>query len=142
MDGEDLRLAVYRAFAETGRAPQPSELAGQLGADVREVTAGLGELARGRYLVLGEQGQILMAHPFSAVPLGFSVMGARTLWWGGCAWDSFALPHLLRDEDDVLVATRCPACGRPHAWNVSRHARRAVARWPTSWCPPCGCGTT
>src|ERR1700744_4658244 len=58
-----------------------------------------------------------MAHPFSAVPLGFSVMGARTLWWGGCAWDSFALPHLLPDEDEVLVATRCPACWRPHAWN-------------------------
>ena len=25
-----------------------------------------------------------MAHPFSAVPLGFSVMGPETLWWGGC----------------------------------------------------------
>ena len=59
-----------------------------------------------------------MAHPFSAVPLGFSVMGARTLWWGGCAWDSFALPHLLPGEDEVLVATRCPACGLPHAWSV------------------------
>ena len=58
-----------------------------------------------------------MAHPL-AVPLGFSVMGARTLWWGGCAWDSFALPHLLPGEDEVLVATRCPACQRPHAWNV------------------------
>ena len=45
-------------------------------------------------------------------------MGTRTLWWGGCAWDSFALPHLLPGEDQVLVATRCPACGRPHAWNV------------------------
>jgi hypothetical protein len=31
MDGEDLRLAVYAAFAETGRAPQPGELAAQLG---------------------------------------------------------------------------------------------------------------
>jgi hypothetical protein len=62
-----------------------------------------------------------MAHPFSAVPLGFSVMGARTLWWGGCAWDSFALPHLLREEGEVLVATRCPACGTPHAWSVGRH---------------------
>ena len=63
MDGEDLRLAVYAAFAETGRAPRPGELAAQLGADVGEVTAGLGELARGRHLVLGEDGQILMAHP-------------------------------------------------------------------------------
>jgi hypothetical protein len=52
------------------------------------------------------------------VPLGFSVMGTRTLWWGGCAWDSFALPHLLPDEGEVLVATRCPACDRPHAWSV------------------------
>jgi Alkylmercury lyase len=59
-----------------------------------------------------------MAHPFSAVPLGFAVMGRRTLWWGGCAWDSFALPHLLPDEGEVLVCTRCPACSRAHAWNV------------------------
>ena len=117
MDAEDLRLAVYRAFAETGRAPEPDELAAKLGTEAREVAAGLAELARGRHLALGDQGQIVMAHPFSAVPLGFSVMGARTLWWGGCAWDSFALPHLLREEDEVLVATRCPACGRPHAWS-------------------------
>jgi hypothetical protein len=47
-----------------------------------------------------------MAHPFSAMPLGFSVMGARTLCWGGCARDSFALPHLLSSESEVLVATR------------------------------------
>jgi len=52
------------------------------------------------------------------VPLGFSVMGASTLWWGGCAWDSFALPQLLPGENEMLVATRCPECRRPHAWNV------------------------
>jgi hypothetical protein len=121
MDGEDLRLAVYRAFAGTGRGPDAGELAAQFGVGASEVAAGLAKLARGRHLVLGDHGQIVMAHPFSAVPLGFSVMGARTLWWGGCAWDSFALPHLLRDEDEVLVATRCPACGQPHAWNVTRH---------------------
>jgi len=121
MDAEDLRLAVYRAFAETGRAPEPGELATELGTETREVGACLAELARGRHLALGDQGQIVMAHPFSAVPLGFSVMGARTLWWGGCAWDSFALPHLLPSENEVLVATLCPACGTPHAWSVGRH---------------------
>jgi len=118
MDTEDLRLAVYRAFAETGRSPGADELAGELGVEIPVVAAGLEELARARHLVLGDQSQIVMAHPFSAVPLGFSVLGARTLWWGGCAWDSFALPHLLPGEDEVLVATRCPACGRPQAWNV------------------------
>jgi hypothetical protein len=52
---------------------------------------------------------IVMAHPFAAVPLG-----------GGCAWDSFALPHLLPVEPEVLVATRCPGCGAALAWVVDR----------------------
>ncbi|MFG2873780.1 organomercurial lyase [Streptomyces sp. NPDC048337] len=30
--------------------------------------------------------------------------------------------HLLKDEPDVLVATRCPACDTPHAWVVGREA--------------------
>jgi hypothetical protein len=45
MDREDLRLAVYRAFADTGRAPEPGELAARLGADPAVVRAGLDELA-------------------------------------------------------------------------------------------------
>ena len=60
-----------------------------------------------------------MAHLSLGRAARISVMGARTLWWGGCAWDSFALPHLLPGESEMLVATRCPACQRPHAWNVS-----------------------
>jgi hypothetical protein len=63
-----------------------------------------------------------MAHPFSSVPLGFSVMGRRTLWWGGCAWDSFAIPQLIPDDPEVLVATQCPGCGKPLAWVVNREA--------------------
>ena len=63
-----------------------------------------------------------MAHPFSSVPLGFSVMGESTLWWGGCAWDSFALPHLLTDEHDLLVATTCPNCKVALSWNLNRHS--------------------
>ena len=113
MDAEDLRLAVYRAFAETGRAPEPDELAAKLGTEAREVAAGLAGLARSRHLALGDQGQIVMAHPFSAVPLGFSVMGARTLWWA-------AAPG---------APSRCPTCCARRArcwWRPG--ARRAVAR--------------
>lgn len=118
MDLEDLRLAVYRSFAQFGRAPKAGELAEQLALDVRTLRAGLADLAHARHLVLDDAGGIVMAHPFSAVPLGFAVMGSNTLWWGGCAWDSFALPHLLPDQGEVLVSTRCPACSSPHAWNV------------------------
>jgi len=118
VDSEDLRLAVYRTFAATGREPGPAELAAQLRTGTDEVGVGLRELAAQRHVVLDDDGRIVMAHPFSAVPLGFSVMGRDTLWWGGCAWDSFALPHLLPDQGEMLVATRCPGCDRPHAWNV------------------------
>ncbi len=112
MDTEDVRLAVYRSFAGTGRAPEPGSLD----------DGALRELHEQRHIVLDRDGRIVMAHPFAAVPLGFSVMGRETLWWGGCAWDSFALPHLLPDEPEVLVATRCPGCGAPLAWVVDRHA--------------------
>ena len=120
MDLETLRLDVYRSFAERGHPPTFDELAALVDAEPAAVVAGLRELAAGRHLVLDNLGRIVMAHPFSAVPLGFSVMGRHTLWWGGCAWDSFALPHLLRDEPDVLVATRCPACDRALSWVVGR----------------------
>ena len=80
MDSEHLRLAVYRSFAQTGRAPQMRDLAEQLASDVPAVIGGLEELAVARHLVLDELGRIVMAHPFSAVPLGFSVMGTQALW--------------------------------------------------------------
>jgi hypothetical protein len=122
---EQLRVAIYRRFAADGRPPTVDELAQEheLGHD--EVSAALRELAGERHIVLGASAgssadiHIVMAHPFSAIPLGFAVMGPATLWWGGCAWDSFALPHLLPNVPDVLVATDCPACRRPHAFRVN-----------------------
>ncbi|MGH8937827.1 MAG: organomercurial lyase [Actinomycetes bacterium] len=120
MDDEDLRLAVYQGFVSTGHAPSVGNLADRSGVAVDDVRAALGRLAAARHVVLDEAGRIVMAHPFASVPLGFSVMGRRTLWWGGCAWDSFALPHLVVAEPDVLVATRCPACDAAHAWVVGR----------------------
>jgi hypothetical protein len=117
---EEVRLAVYHGFARDGRAPAVAELGDRTGLTEGEARQALRRLHRSRDLVLDDPDgeQVVMAHPFSSVPLGFSVMGARTLWWGGCAWDSFALPHLLDGGPEVLVATRCPGCGTAHAWNV------------------------
>jgi hypothetical protein len=114
VDDEDLRLAIYHSFAETGAAPAlPQD------ADTR---AALERLAAARHIVLDDDLRIVMAHPFASIPLGFAVMGRTTLWWGGCAWDAFAVPHLVDREPEVLVSTRCPACGAPHAWVVDRDA--------------------
>ena len=46
---------------------------------VADVRGGLRRLAVERNLVLDDTGDIVMAHPFASVPLGFSVMGPSTL---------------------------------------------------------------
>jgi hypothetical protein len=121
LDVEGLRLAIYRGLASDGVVPSIDALAASVGASEEDVRGGIRELAAARHVVLDGDGRIVMAHPFATVNLGFSVMGATTLWWGGCCWDSFAIPHLVPDEPEVLVATTCPGCGRPHAWTVNRY---------------------
>lgn len=130
---ERLRLLVYREFAATGRAPTIAGLAASTAATQAEVAERLDALADAHHLVLRD-GAIVLAHPFASVSFGFSVMGERTLYWGGCAWDAFAIPHLVDAEPSALVATRCPGCGRPHAWVVDRHAPPAgdqLVHFPT-----------
>jgi Alkylmercury lyase len=119
-DDESVRVTVYRRFAETGLDPTVEWLAAELGTDEDTVRLGLRRLAEQRHVVLGPDDRILMAHPFTSVPMGFAVMGDHTLFWGGCAWDSFALPHLVPGEPAVLVSTTCPNCHRPLAWTVGR----------------------
>jgi hypothetical protein len=114
-----MRVEIYRWFTDHGSAPDPTQLVEILDSDLSSVREGLSELAQARQIVLGENFQIVMAHPFSAIPLGFSVMGSATLWWGGCSWDSFALPNLIAATEPLLVATSCPNCERALAWNVS-----------------------
>jgi Alkylmercury lyase len=119
---EDVRLAVYDSFRRRGRAPSVDEIAAAVASGPERARELLAELHASRDLVLDrdDEDKIVMAHPFSSVPLGFSVMGRGTLWWGGCAWDSFAIPHLVPEEPSVLVATTCPACGAALAWVVGR----------------------
>ena len=115
---ERTRFAIYTHFAAEGGLPARSDLAEELAITPEEYDAALAELAAARHVVL-KDGEIEMAHPFATRSFGFSVMGPETLWWGGCAWDSFAIPNLVPGAPEVLVATTCPACGRPHAWVVT-----------------------
>jgi len=75
VDLADLRLAAYRSFADTGRAPTLLQLREALSSGEVEVRSGLRELSQRKLVVLDEQDQICMAHPCSARPLGFAVMG-------------------------------------------------------------------
>jgi len=119
---EAVRLAVYRGYVEDGRPPEVEAMAVEMGLSADAVRESLQALHEARHVVLDSAGDVAMAHPFASVPLGFSVMGTDTLWWGGCAWDSFAIPQLCPDDPEVLVATQCPGCGKPLAWVVNREA--------------------
>src|SRR5690606_25281497 len=80
---EDVLHADYGCLPPTGRAPSAAELAELLGGTPADAEASLRRLHDARHVVL-DDGAIVMAHPFAAVPLGFAVMGRDTLWWGGC----------------------------------------------------------
>jgi hypothetical protein len=120
-DVERVRVAVYRTFAATGHPPTRDAMAEATRLSRPAVEEALTALAAARHLVMDDDGRIVMAHPFASIDLHFSVKGRRALWWGGCAWDSFAIPNLVPEEPEVLVATTCPACGRAHAWVVTSH---------------------
>ncbi|HJQ42120.1 MAG TPA: organomercurial lyase [Jatrophihabitantaceae bacterium] len=122
METEDVRLAIYDGLRRSGRAPSADALAEMLEASAADVRQAMGALHEHRDLVLDAGGELVMAHPFTSVPLGFSVMGQDVLWWGGCAWDSFAIPHLVPEEPWVVVATTCLGCGAALAWVVDREA--------------------
>jgi len=116
-----IRMFLYRELATTGQIPNAVDVADSLGIPEDWVWDAAHVLAERRLLVLDENDDIVLAHPFATRSFGFSVMGKRTLWWGGCAWDSFAIPHLVDRDPSVLVATTCPACGTAHSWTVDRN---------------------
>lgn len=118
-EAETLRVRIYRQLAEEGRVDRLALLAADIDEDERTTAALLADLEGTRHVVLDRDGAIELAHPFATRDFGFSVKSDRTLWWGGCAWDSFAIPNLVPGASPSLVATTCPGCGTPHAWMVS-----------------------
>lgn len=118
---EDVRLLVYRTLAGTGRLPSDAELEAVAGSPGRAASA-IVRLAEQRAWALDDDGGIVLAHPFATRSFGYSVMSADTLWWGGCCWDSFAIPHLVPGCGPVVIAGSCPACTRALAWRVGTDA--------------------
>ncbi|MEP7026690.1 MAG: organomercurial lyase [Actinomycetota bacterium] len=124
----DVRLHVYRAFADDGAAATPDGIAAAFGSTPAAALAALRELDDAHLVVLdpGRQ-RIVMAHPWAAVPLGFVVASSTQKWWGGCAWDSFAIPGLAGET--CLVATHCPGCGDPIALDVAPDDSPDLTAW-------------
>ena len=108
----EVRLHIYRRFAEDGRPPTAEQTAAALRAEHGAVGRSYRRLAEGRVIVL-EPGttDILMANPFSAKPTTFRVEAGDRWWWGVCAWDAPGILAMLGVEG--TVTTSCPDCGDP-----------------------------
>ncbi|NND02738.1 MAG: hypothetical protein HKN91_08125 [Acidimicrobiia bacterium] len=103
MNDGDLRYAIYRAFADTGRPPTKPKLAKWCG-DSATAQDALWRLHNAHAIVLDSAGDIRMALPFSAVETGHTVASGDRSWLANCAWDTLAIPAAL-DVDATIDAT-------------------------------------
>jgi len=118
LDLTEVRVHLYRRLADDAHAITAVELARHFEAAPDEAVAALRALHDAHLVVLDEaRERIVMAHPWATAPMGFVVASAQQKWWGGCAWDSFAIPALVGAT--CLVATHCPGCGTPIALDVA-----------------------
>jgi hypothetical protein len=107
-----VKLAVYRHFAETGRGPSPREVVERVGSDVESVIEAYGRLGAQRLLVLEADGSsIRMASPFSGVPTQHVVEAGGIQYFANCAWDALGVPAALHKPG--TIHSRCEQSGEP-----------------------------
>ena len=107
-----VKLAIYRHFAETGRRPSPAEVAERVGSEVEDVLAAYPRLRTQRVLALEADGtSIRMAPPFSGVPTQHIVRAGGTQYFANCAWDALGVPAALHQP--AVVHSRCEQSGEP-----------------------------
>lgn len=134
----EVKLAVYRHFADTGQAPRPGELATRLGCSPDDVRAAFARLRQNRVLFLEPDGEtIRMAPPFSGIPTGHRVDIGQQRYFANCAWDALGIAAALYRE--AMVFSSCGQSGEPLRLSVGIdgpepsdwlfHCQVPAARW-------------
>lgn len=109
MDPDDVRVAIYRSFVETGRPPMPADLAAGSSVPVSDVEAALRDLAAQDVIALVPGTSFVwLAHPFSAAAAPYRVTADGRTWDAICIWDALGILALV--ECDGRVEARCPDC--------------------------------
>ena len=68
---ERVRREIYLLFAEHAVAATRPEIAAEIGLSTDEVDAAFATLHEQRHIVLGDNGGIVMAHPFTSIIFTF-----------------------------------------------------------------------
>jgi alkylmercury lyase-like protein len=107
-----VKVAIYREFAETGRAPGCERIAARTGLSPDRVRDSLQSLRAQRLLFLEPDGAtIRMAPPFSGVPTYHVVEAGGVEYYANCAWDSLGILAALKRPG--RVRSRCAQSGEP-----------------------------
>ena len=100
-----VKVAVYRATAESGSPPLLEVVAEKVGATAAAIKQAYGRLRASRLLLLeSDGGTIRMAPPFSAIKTSFLVQSDNKSYYGNCIWDALAIPAALH-QDAIIHAS-------------------------------------
>jgi hypothetical protein len=100
-----VRRHIYEVTLGRGNPPALAEAAARLRAAQPDILASFQRLAAAHILVLQpENGEILMANPFSAVPTPFLVELEAFSCYGNCIWDALGIPAMLRQNAHIRTA--------------------------------------
>ncbi len=107
-----VKMAVYRHFAETGSRPSVEEVSERVSSHVRNVLGAYRRLRAQRLLVLeADESSIRMAAPFSGIPTQHVVEANGIKYFANCAWDALGIPAALHEPG--TVHSRCEQSGEP-----------------------------
>ena len=104
---KQVRHYIYEYFVQHEQAPTLLQCAQVLSSTVSQIQAAYRRLAEGKALVLQNDGEILMAEPFSAVTTAFYVEVGERAWWGNCIWDALGIPAMLKQDARIITACGC-----------------------------------
>jgi len=107
-----VKLAIYRHFADTGIRPYTANIAARVHATESSVREAYARLRTQRVIVLEPDGEtIRMAPPFSGVPTQHVVESGGRSYFANCAWDALGIPAALHEP--AIVRSRCEQSMEP-----------------------------
>jgi hypothetical protein len=119
MNPVHLRIFTYDHLLAHGTPPRVAEIAQHFNVPVETAARALRDLRIGKTILVGADGEIWMAGPFSATATDYAVTGSAK-WFANCAWDMLGIPMIA--QEPVRIETKCAHCddnlvftGSPHA---------------------------
>ena len=122
-----VKVAVYRATAESGSPPSLKTVAAKMEATPAAIKESYARLRASRLLLPETDGAtIRMAPPFSGVPTQHRVTVDGTEYYANCAWDALGIPAALHRPG--VVQSRCEQSLEPLRLQVSANGPE-----PSTW---------